>query len=153
MIELIPFESRLAWCSVKGRRFKSYLGSIVIHFFFLLTRNSFEKRICLISFFFSSISACLYLERPNAACLFMLLFLSLFFLPIYLVVLLLLVGRAVAFHDYSGFALFMQLAFLYGLQRMRKNLSLILVLYFFILYGLFWGGKLGQQAIRFRKKK
>lgn len=51
-----------------------------------------------------------------------------------LVVLLLLVGRAVAFHDYSGFALFMQLAFLYGLQRMRKNLSLILFLYFYILF-------------------
>ena len=105
------------------------LGGSSAIYFMLMADTSNIKYLFLTSFFLSTMSVCLYLHKTNVAFLVVIIYITVFFFPIDLVFQLLLMLRTFAFAEW-GFALFMQLFFLYAMQKWTVNHILSLFFFF-----------------------
>ena len=101
----------------------------------LISNTRVEREFCFFSFFFSNLCCFLFIETFSLTMLLIFFFLTLIFLPRDWVFLLVLIGRCFALE--GGFALLMQIAFLYLLKKeSRINLTFSLTFSILSLYYL-----------------
>lgn len=100
----------------------------------VITKDFQIRTVTFFSCSFSSIFGCLLLNKPILAyfLIFILIAVFLFPLPLELTFLVLLLGRVAAFNDW-GLALFLQVAFLWGLLHFKRALFISLYLLFFLI--------------------
>jgi len=126
-VYLIPFPKELF---AAKQRLLLILGGSSSIYFIILAKSLKSKYILLTSFVVSTISVCLCLNKTNVAFIILIIYLTVFFFPIDFFFLSLLIIRTFSFEEW-GFALFMQLAFLFGFTKLSVDYTLSL---YFILF-------------------